>query len=97
MSEARSAERVKYFTQSDVKRHNNAASLWVILDDDVFDLTQVAETETDFGKRRQLLDLAGKDVSHFFRDKQQRPDWKAPSGLNCQKLLPAFRQFLPYS
>lgn len=57
---------VKLYTQSEVARHNNAKSCWVIFDGKVYDVTEFIQDHP--GGDDLILDYAGKDVSAIMRD-----------------------------
>ncbi|KAL2013288.1 hypothetical protein VTN00DRAFT_813 [Thermoascus crustaceus] len=52
------------FSQGDVASHNKADSLWVIIDEDVYDLTKFQDEHP--GGKKILQRLAGKDASKQF-------------------------------
>lgn len=52
------------FSQSDVASHNTADSLWVIIDEDVYDLTKFQDEHP--GGKKILQRMAGKDASNQF-------------------------------
>ncbi|KAI1636142.1 acyl-CoA dehydrogenase NM domain-like protein [Biscogniauxia mediterranea] len=52
------------FTKSDVASHNKGDSLWIIIDDDVYDLTKFQDEHP--GGKKILTRVAGKDASKQF-------------------------------
>ncbi|KAI5920574.1 acyl-CoA dehydrogenase NM domain-like protein [Camillea tinctor] len=52
------------FTKSDVASHNKGDSLWIIVDDDVYDLTKFQDDHP--GGKKILTRVAGKDASKQF-------------------------------
>ena len=88
-------EKSTYYTHEDIRPHNNISKLWVILQNKVFDLTSVAQNETDWQSKKNILDWAGKDISHMFKDGRPRINWGIPSSSKNSLLLPGFQQFLP--
>ncbi|KAI4859175.1 acyl-CoA dehydrogenase NM domain-like protein [Hypoxylon rubiginosum] len=54
----------KTFSKSDVASHNKGDSLWIVVDDDVYDLTKFQEEHP--GGKKILTRVAGKDASKQF-------------------------------
>ncbi|KAI1082415.1 acyl-CoA dehydrogenase NM domain-like protein [Whalleya microplaca] len=54
----------KTFSKSDVSSHNKGDSLWIIVDDDVYDLTKFQDDHP--GGKKILTRVAGKDASKQF-------------------------------
>ncbi|KAI1768492.1 acyl-CoA dehydrogenase NM domain-like protein [Hypoxylon sp. FL1150] len=54
----------KTFSKSDVASHNKGDSLWIIVDDDVYDLTKFQDEHP--GGKKILTRVAGKDASKQF-------------------------------
>ncbi|KAK4140433.1 putative acyldehydrogenase [Dichotomopilus funicola] len=54
----------KTFTQGDVAAHNKTESLWIVVDDDVYDLTKFQDDHP--GGKKILQRVAGKDASKQF-------------------------------
>ncbi|KAI0814270.1 acyl-CoA dehydrogenase/oxidase [Xylaria sp. FL0064] len=54
----------KTFSKADVASHNKADSLWIVVDDDVYDLTKFQEEHP--GGKKILSRVAGKDASKQF-------------------------------
>ncbi|KAI2919722.1 hypothetical protein CBS147320_8476 [Aspergillus niger] len=54
----------KTFTKGDVASHNKADNLWVVIDDDVYDLTKFQDEHP--GGKKILQRVAGKDASKQF-------------------------------
>ncbi|KAI2603268.1 acyl-CoA dehydrogenase NM domain-like protein [Hypoxylon fragiforme] len=54
----------KTFSKSDVASHNKGDSLWIIVDDDVYDLTKFQDDHP--GGKKILTRVAGKDASKQF-------------------------------
>ncbi|KAL7619558.1 hypothetical protein AAE478_010098 [Parahypoxylon ruwenzoriense] len=54
----------KTFTKSDVASHNKADSLWIVVDEDVYDLTKFQDDHP--GGKKILTRVAGKDASKQF-------------------------------
>jgi cytochrome b involved in lipid metabolism len=49
------------YSREEVSKHNSAASLWIVIDSEVYNLTAFADLHP--GGVHVLLDLAGKDAT----------------------------------
>ena len=85
----------KYYTWKDIRPHNNIQSLWVVLNNNVYDLTNIINQETNWEYKKNLMQWAGKDISHFFKGNNQKYNWRLPGKENSTIMLPGFREFLP--
>lgn len=54
------------YTIEEISKHNTVESLWIIIDDHVFDVTKYAKKHP--GGSRILLKYAGKDCTKEFND-----------------------------
>jgi len=63
----------RYYTMSDVKRHYRSVDMWVVLFDQVLDLTRTVQSNFTSSLCKPLIDYAGKDVSHWFSRKSGEP------------------------
>lgn len=64
----------KTFTTADVAAHNSASDLFIIVDEDVYDLTKFQDDHP--GGKKILSRVAGKDASKQF--------WKYHNGMMTQ-------------
>ncbi|XP_075977078.1 cytochrome b5-like [Anticarsia gemmatalis] len=53
-------------TSSEVKKHNNRKSLWIVIKNDVYDVTSYLSEHP--GGEDPLLDAAGQDATRAFED-----------------------------
>ena len=94
----------RYYTLADVKRHNRSVDMWVVLFDQVLDLTKTIQTNFTSGLCKPLIDYAGKDVTHWFSRKTGEPktrvnpdngytEYYFPDGrfLHCPDSIPETR------
>ena len=65
--------RKRYYTLADVKRHCRSVDIWVVLFDQVLDLTKTCQTNFTSSLCKPLFDYAGKEVSHWFSRKTGEP------------------------
>ncbi|XP_043524655.1 cytochrome b5-like isoform X4 [Frieseomelitta varia] len=56
----------KTYSEEEVAKHNNAADLWIVYKDGVYDITKFLKEHP--GGEEILLDLAGKDSTKCFDD-----------------------------
>lgn len=54
------------YTVEEVKRHNEAGNLWLVLHGNVYDLTQFLKEHP--GGEEVLINLGGQDGTHCFED-----------------------------
>ena len=66
----------KYFTKEEVSKNNNEKSCWLIVKDDVYDVTSFISKHP--GSKYAILSNAGKQVDdHFlFHSKSAQKMWK---------------------
>ncbi|KAI1102124.1 acyl-CoA dehydrogenase NM domain-like protein [Jackrogersella minutella] len=71
----------KTFSKSDVASHNKSDSLWIIVDDDVYDLSKFQDEHP--GGKKILTRVAGKDAS--------KPFWKYHNESILKKYKPSLQ------
>ncbi|OBT58395.1 hypothetical protein VE04_00784 [Pseudogymnoascus sp. 24MN13] len=55
----------KVFSQSDVASHNKADDIWIIINNDVFDVTKFQDTHP--GGKKVMQTVSGKDATKKFQ------------------------------
>jgi cytochrome b involved in lipid metabolism len=68
---------LKTYSLEEVSKHNNTDSLWIIMNDKVYDLTKFCMEHP--GGEEVLLDLAGQDATESFNDVGHSVDAKEMS------------------
>ncbi len=63
-------KRRRYYTPTEVKSHNSANDCWVVIFDDVYNVTELVQK--NYSKETEpIVKAAGTDISHWF-DKHTR-------------------------
>lgn len=73
------------YTAAEVATHSTVNSAWVILDNNVYDVTQFIAKHP--GGAQKLLDLAGTDISERF----SKVDSHDKAWLRIENLLPSMK------
>lgn len=66
-------QKKRYYTKEDVRRHCRSNDIWVIMFDEVLDLTKTVQTNFQSRLCQPLIDFAGKDITHWFSPKTLEP------------------------
>ncbi|CAO3623845.1 unnamed protein product [Cunninghamella blakesleeana] len=70
---------LKVFKRDEVKKHNTEGDLWIIIDSEVYDMSNFVELHP--GGVFPILELAGKDATEAFY------------GLHCQEVLTKYKRY----
>lgn len=73
---ARVYNKRRYYTQKDVQFHISSGDLWVVIFQEVYDLTPLIQKNIASPLCQPLIDFGGKDISHFFDPKTKEPKTK---------------------